>query len=266
MSFISNLIHDPIHAKYIKYTNYVNKITQNGDMSIFKSIPDYKYMLEHVDYKLGLKYLIKLLSLGISVKDIEDFAKINDSIGSPTKYKYPHILIPISPSNLRYIYQAHLILSHFRTHGSHINIVEIGGGYGGLYLAINHFYKRFGMTIDSYSIIDLPEIIKFQQLYLSKFNAITTIPLQLYSAYEFGANMPKSPNLCLISSYCFSEISLDFQSNYINNVFPYIEKAFIAWNCIPFYGINGMDAVVTPYLDESNPYTYYVYLTKSASQ
>jgi hypothetical protein len=251
---------------YATYVNYVNVLTATGDLSSFKSASEYTYMLEHVDYKLGLKYLIKMLSLGISMKDVEDFAKINDSIGSPTKYKYPHILIPISPSNLRYVYQAHLILSHFRTHGTHINIVEIGGGYGGLYLAINHFYKRFGMTIDSYSIIDLPEIIKFQQLYLSKFNAITTIPLQLYSAYEFGANMPKSPNLCLISSYCFSEIAKEFQDKYIENVFPYTEMAFIAWNHIPRYNINGMDAVVTPYLDESNPYTYYVYLTKSASQ
>ena len=228
MSFIHDPINDPIHAKYVKYTNYVNKITQHGDMSIFKSIPDYKYMLEHVDYKLGLKYLAKILELGISMKDVEDFAKINDSVGSPIKYKFSNLSINISPSNLRYVYQAHLILSHFRTHGSHINIVEIGGGYGGLYLAINYFYKRFGMTIESYSIIDLPEIIKLQQLYLSKFNAITTIPLQLYSAYEFGANMPKSPNLCLISSYCFSEISLDFQNKYINNVFPHLEKAFIA--------------------------------------
>lgn len=247
---------------YVKYVNYVNMLNSTGDLSTFKSVPDYTYMLEHVDYKLGLTYLIKLLELGVSTKDIEEFSKINDSIGSPIKYKYQPLSIPISPSNLRYVYQAHLILSHFRTHGTHINIVEIGGGYGGLYLAINHFYKRFGMTIDSYSIIDLPEIIKFQQLYLSKFNAITTIPTQLYSAYEFGANLPKSPNLCLVSSYSFSEISIDYQKKYIENIFPYLEKGFIAWNNIPLYDINGMESKSIRYLDESVPNTYYVYLTK----
>lgn len=258
----SELFNDPEHEKYIRYTEYVKNITSSNDLSSFKMNPAYSYMLEHVSYKQGLKYLAQILSLGIDIKDVEEFAKMNDSLGSPFKFKFNELSFPVSSTNLRYVYQAHLILSHFRTLGNPINIVEIGGGYGGLYLAINYFNKKFNLQIDSYSIIDLPEIIELQKLYTSKFNAVTTIPLQVYSANEFGANLPKTKNLCLISSYSFSEIAMSMQNKYIENIFPHLEKGFIAWNNISVYNINGMDAFITPYLDETVPYTYYVYLSK----
>jgi hypothetical protein len=43
-------------------------------------------------------------------------------------------------------------------------------------------------------------------------------------------------NSFLISNYAFSEISIDIQKQYINNVInPYINNGFVLWNHMPLY-------------------------------
>jgi hypothetical protein len=220
-------------ADYSIYTNYVNEILQTGDLSSFKSNPNYTYVLEHVSYEQGLQYYecIKQ-STNISENSIRVFAGMNDAIGSPTQYKYGSITL--SPTCLRYIWQSHLILTHFanKSNNQPIDIVEIGGGYGGLCLAIHTLSKYYPVNIHSYTIIDLDAPRRLQKLYLSHFNL--TYPIDFVDASTYGEEIAKQ-GLFLISNYCFSELDSVFQAKYINHLFHKVSHGFIAWNHIPLY-------------------------------
>ncbi len=63
--------------------------------------------------------------------------------------------------SLGYIYHSHLILTHLKTCILD-TIVEVGGGYDGLCLALHLFAAKYNVNIKSYTIVDLPSISKLQ--------------------------------------------------------------------------------------------------------
>jgi hypothetical protein len=111
---------------YARYVQYVAKLLKTGDLSTFKRNPDYTYMLEHTSGAQGQQYLDLLKHTKVSSKDIHEFSKKNDAIGGTNQKMYGEL--SLSPSNLRYLYQAYLIIKHFQKFKMTINIVEIGGG------------------------------------------------------------------------------------------------------------------------------------------
>lgn len=224
---------------YDAYSDYVGSICSEKNLKEFKSNPLYTYMLEHVSTHHGKQYLeyIRKTSL-LSIDDVIQFCTINDATGSPKKEEYPVFLkdVSVSPSSLRYIYHAHLILSHMKSLNSDAlrDIVEIGGGYGGLCLAIHHLAPKYGVHINSYTICDLTNIIRLQELYLNHVNP--NMNVNFVDAATYGVDIPHD-NLFLISNYCFSEISPDHQAKYRQCLFSKVEHGFFVWNCIPVYDI-----------------------------
>jgi hypothetical protein len=215
---------------YQRYENFLVSCVENKRLENFKKNPSYTEILEHTSFDQGISYLRLIGLSSITQDEIKEFSSKNDSFGNPAKHDFGFVIC--SPSNLRYIYHAHLILSHFKTFDLPINIVEIGGGYGGLYLAICFFAKKYDVVISSYTIIDLPVVTRFQQLYLSNF--LLEIPVEFVDSTTYGESLSK-PNLFLISNYCFSEISMEHQQKYIKNLFNKISHGFFAWNHIPLY-------------------------------
>jgi hypothetical protein len=90
---------------YEKYLKYVENMCDK-DLNSFKTHPDYTYMLEHTSKELGELYLTKIIETGISISDIENFCKLNDSIGAPMLFNFDRLDCNCSPSSLRYLYQA----------------------------------------------------------------------------------------------------------------------------------------------------------------
>lgn len=84
---------------------------------------------------------------------------MNDKYGNPKQHKFMYngLEIMCSPTSLRYVFHSLLILKHFKTVSTK-KMVEVGCGYGGLFLGINHFAKILNMEIDKYYFIDLPEV------------------------------------------------------------------------------------------------------------
>lgn len=214
---------------YDEYENFVSETVNSKDLLNFKSNNHYTYMLEHVSKEQGLEYLNVLQEI-LTFEEIIAFCFLNDSLGNPTKYNYNRGLI-CSPTSLRYLYHAHLALKELEKNKLK-DIVEIGGGYGGLYLAIDFLHKKYLVEINSYNIIDLSPVIKLQQLYTSNFN--TEIKLFVNESNLFGSNIDKN-NLFLISNYCFSELPREIQSKYIEFLFPKVLHGFITWNHIYTY-------------------------------
>lgn len=220
---------------YEKYKHFVASL---HDFSDFKSNPDYTYMLEHVDFKTGMSILNVLINeLKIDEKIISRVVKKNDEIGNPIKYKYTDDIV-CSPTSIRYVYHAHIILDYMKKLKlNHINIVEIGGGYGGLCLCLYNMKELYNLEIKSYNIIDLKEIHKLQREYLNYHN----IKVNIYDADRYGSDINNN-DIFLIGTYSLSEFENEIQQNYINNLLSKSNHGFLIWNR-PFHGI-GIDCEV----------------------
>lgn len=219
---------------YGRYERYVSHILSQDNLNSFKTHPDYTYMLEHVSFEQGTLYKAYIeKDTTLSSDDIRQFCMLNDSVGSPSRMMFDGGLI-CSPTSLRYIWQAYIILTYFKrlTGDEPIDIVELGGGYGGLCLAIHTFAPHLQVNIRSYTIIDLDAPNRLQEKYLAGFPM--TFPVSFVRANTYGASISGTSNY-FISNYCFSEIDNANQNNYIQTLFPKIIHGFMAWNHIPIY-------------------------------
>jgi hypothetical protein len=92
-------------------------------------------------------------------------------------------------------------------------------------------------------------------MYISKVNP--DIHVEYIDAGTFGSGITDK-NLCLVSTYCFSEIPLELQHSYINTLFPKISHGFIAWNNIPVYDF-GFTSRIEGEIPNSAPNNRFVY-------
>jgi hypothetical protein len=199
----------------------------------FKSNPNYTDILEHVSFQQGYEYInhIKNVFPNILFDNILEFVAINDKYGYPKKYEFTFSdgqLLNCSPTSIRYVFHSLIILQHYKNKQACKNVVEVGCGYGGLFLAICYFSKLLDINIDSYSFIDLPEICGLIKKYLEMHKDIIHIDYSIHSAYNYGSDVDKQ-NLFLISNYCFTEISNEHRNKYIETLFPKISNGFILW-------------------------------------
>lgn len=224
----------------ISYDAYVDCIKYNltltPDQWEFKSNFNYTGILEHVSQGEGIQYLEKIQtmysSFYLSKKDfLTNLCYKNDAFGLTVKYTY-HDFAHCSPTNLRYIYQTLLILDHVKSEMlNNLNIIEIGGGYGGLAFFIKNIAPIYGIKISSYTIFDLPAPTQLQKKYLSAHG----MDIEVAILDSFDPSLLHK-NSFLISNYAFSEIDMNVQEKYTEKVLnPYVSHGFLAWNFIQIY-------------------------------
>ena len=224
-----------LYKQYIDYiTTFINL---DKNEWTFKSNPNYTYMLEHVDVNQGNEYLFNIKNkfnefYNNNKQYLIDLSNKNDLYGKTIKYNIESFNT-CSPTNLRYILHSLLILTYINECGlKDMDLIEIGGGYGGLCFYINKLSKLFNININSYTIFDLPEALSLQSKYLNA--------LDINNINFCGINNINNikNNSFLISNYAFSEISLDLQKEYTNKLLnPYVSHGFIAWNNIDVYNL-----------------------------
>jgi hypothetical protein len=113
---------------------------------------------------------------------------------------------------------------------NNIDVIEIGGGYGGLCFFLYKLSHLFNIHINSYSIFDLQEPLLLQKKYLENIN-VNGVHFTTMDDLE---NIKK--NSFLISNYAYSEISLDLQKKYTEKLLnPYVSHGFLTWNFIEPY-------------------------------
>lgn len=214
------------------YEHYDQCISENKDLPMdqmtFKADPRYRAILEHVSYEHGMQYLQNIIKdyddiFHENLNAIVDLAKTNDRYGHTLKNKFPHF-DNISPSNLRYIYHSFVILDMMKQKDiNNVDIIEIGGGYGGLCFYLHNLCGLFDINISTYRIYDIPNALDLIKKYVGHFGI------------EINTADPKSGSF-LISNYCFSELDDNLRSYYAENVIkPYISYGFMAWNAINVY-------------------------------
>ena len=246
-----------LNIDYSYYSDFIGSICDTKDLSGFKTNHHYNAILEHVAGHTGSEYLETIFSsTPITKSEVVAFCALNDSVGDPIKQEYHEDML-VSPTSLRYIFHAHLILTHMKKF-SLVDIVEVGGGYGGLCLCLHFFAEKYGIRINSYRICDLPNILRLQKLYLKCLNP--ALDIEFVDARTYGENIECERELFLISNYCFSEIARSEQEQYRARLFPKVGHGFMAWNMIPIYdfGFGGEMVYETEY-PLTGPHNLYVY-------
>jgi len=256
---------------YNSYLRYVENINfDNIKYSNFKNNPEYNGILEHVSREQGINYLnlIKKDFSDITFKQIKDFSSINDRYGEPKKETYDYVNnedITASPTSIRYIYHALLILKHYKDNTSS-EIVEVGCGYGGLFLAICFFSRILDIKIDKYYFIDLPQVCNLINNYLLINKDHISINYEIHSSNNY-INKIRNTNLFFISNYCFTEITEEYRNNYIKYLLPNVSCGFIIWQTVFGFNIeNAYKILKVKYIKEELPQTapnenknYFVY-------
>lgn len=262
---------------YSEYQKYVGQIIRQNTLENFKQNPNYTYMLEHVNEEQGKQYLYHIKELlndsfysKLNFSQIHSYLIFNDSFGNPKKstFTYDNQLVFCSPSSLRYVLQSLLILKHIHQTNSK-KLIELGCGYGGLFLAINFFSKLLNIEINKYYMIDLPEICDLIQKYLEYNRHLVSVEYETHSSVNYGADINDS-ELFFISNYCFTEIAGEHRDNYVSRLFPKISNGFIIWQtCFGLtkpeehiFGIKKIMNVVeeypqTAFISNKNYYVYF---------
>jgi len=221
---------------YDDYLRYIKTILNDKkEKWRFKSNSNYTRILEHVSFATGQEYLNVIIKKFNNLflrekKRLIELCKLNDSYGQPNKFVYANFTT-CSPTNLRYILHSLLILHHIQKKKmNQVDIIEIGGGYGGLYVFIKNLAPLFNISLNTYTIFDLLEASKLQKKYLQGLGYPDVNCCQIDNFKNLKADS------FLISNYAFSEIPLKLQKEYTENIInPFISHGFLTWNYIPVY-------------------------------
>lgn len=184
-------------------------------------------ILEHVSYEEGLLYLKERKNIFPKLEDSIAKIKENDLVGSPILYDYPNIGF-ISPTTIRYAKNAYDIASMvIPSSYEMVNVVEIGGGYGGLCKMLNGCFALY-----NYLLVDLPEVNELSKRYLSQYygecrGIVWTTPEQLEKQNEEITNI----HMC-ISNYAFSECNREAQIMYYEKLIRNSNMFYITYNHI----------------------------------
>ena len=218
------------------YDNYrlsiKTQLNLNPEEWNFKSNCYYTAILEHCNGHHAEQYFDVIIKkfktfYESNFETLKNICKLNDKYAKTKKYNLKNFML-CSPSNLRYILHSLLFLEDVKKYKlNNINIIEIGGGYGGLCFFIHNIAPLYEININSYTIFDLLEPSLLQKRYL---NALNIEKVNFCQIDNFD-NLKNDS--FLISNYAFSEISKELQTEYIEKIInPYTTFGFLAWNFI----------------------------------
>lgn len=187
----------------------------------FKSNPHYTPVLEHVDENLGRMYYENICRDNKYIFDnyIEKFCE-NDRIGNPRKSSYGGV--NISPTTIRYIKNT-IDIASLCGDSEIKKIVEVGGGYGGLCKTLSVV-----CDFDEYILVDLPEVSQLQRKYIDNFPEIKD-KVKCVSCLDYGTIHDVD---LFISNYALSELTVDAQMNYYDNIVTNSKTLYITYNNI----------------------------------
>ena len=188
----------------------------------WKRHTDVVFMLEHVKKEFAETYLDLLVAGGIPIDVIQMYARRVDSIGGAQIEVFRREKILVASSTcLRYLCHAMQIVDFVQED----EIVEIGGGYGGLLVAIAAMREiRSVETPLRYTIVDLPGPNCLQKKYVACF------PLGDIDVHIRDCSDENGGRICLISNYCLAEMGQSNRDKYIETMMPKAVRGYFQWN------------------------------------
>ena len=138
---------------YSRYQQAIkSQLILNKEELNFKNDSNYTYMLEHVDNNLGHKYLHTIKNnfkqfYESNFEFLKNICHLNDKYGKTNKYQMKDFMT-CSPTNIRYLLHTLLILEDIKKYKlNNVDIIEIGGGYGGLCFFVHSIAPLYEINI-----------------------------------------------------------------------------------------------------------------------
>ena len=171
---------------------------------------------------------LNLLEIGI----------LNDTYLNSYKFDYEYILknhvelstYKLSYCCISYVLKALNILNHIKVLNiDNLNIVEIGGGYGGQAFILLKLAKKINVNIQSYSIFDIKYPSLLQNKYIEYTKLADEFKVKSYDNFNLDKDVKDNFNF-LISNYALSEISTHIQDEYFKKILYNVKHGFLLWN------------------------------------
>lgn len=224
---------------YMKDSEYTHvsvckeAIVNENIFNNFKNIREYTNILEHANYEQGIGYLLNIFNNEEYKKFNWNLLLENDLIGNPKTFNYKDIFdkydiklnnYNISPTTLRYISFGINMIKYILNYKKDIDIVEVGGGYGGQCKILFDLSIIYDINIKSYTIIDLSDVSDLQKKYLDKLGYVDKIH------YQKSNNITIKNYDFFISNFALSEFVDEVRDFYIENVLKYSKYYYMVWN------------------------------------
>ena len=196
------LIKENIENRYLDAC--IKAVKNNNYFSRFRRIKKYQSILSGGERKIGtdaIKKIRQYNKLNELINHI-NIIKESDVIGKPIKHSFNNIG-RLDPTTLKY-FSDYIEIKNF--YGKKFNnIIEIGGGYGGLCLILSKF-----VNFNKYFLIDLPPPLRLQKKFLQK-NAVKKILF-----IDDIEKIKKTSFDLLIADSSLSELSLENIKKYFS--------------------------------------------------
>jgi hypothetical protein len=221
----------------------------NGDWKRGEGAYDgVRFMLEHVTRGHAERYLEHVRALGVADADIQRLVALNDARGGATLEDFAGVRAGVGAgagagagggapppplratgASLRYLYHALLIVNHAPEPAA-LDVVEVGGGYGGFALMLDAVLAWRGRALRSYRIYDLGGPRLLQMAYLEAVDAGRGVFCWGDSSTS-GNDVPADCELSLLTSaYAISEFPDAVSDAYLKALAGRAAHAFFAWN------------------------------------
>lgn len=212
---------------YIAANNNYNNFEYNLYLELNKNVSNYDFF--HNPYIYGIfglsiehskKYIQQIQTEfpSFNIKEFTEEISNFNKIGNPDIFYSHEFNLNVSPNLLRYIYHALLISKYLP---NSCNIIEIGGGYGGLC----YWLQKVNKNIKSYTILDLAISNKIQDECLKYLKT----PCNFCSNVKEFKKDNNNP-MFVISNYGFSEFNSYYQQLYTDNIIKFADAGFMIWN------------------------------------
>ncbi len=197
-----------------------NSASNDKIFEYFRREPGIREIVEGIPSSVGHAYYEKLRT---KLGD-EELALMWERIIENDRYGNPELveLMPhgcAASTTMRYAWN----VIDMNIHGivlDDVDIVEVGGGYGGLCRMIYAFHKP-----KSYTIIDLPEALNLASRYLKCYD----IDARMVSCYAYNEELIDT----FISNYALTELTKSVQNEYVNKLLKRSRYGYITYNSQP---------------------------------
>tara|TARA_B100000287_G_C20674086_1_gene794544 strand:+ start:849 stop:1820 length:972 start_codon:yes stop_codon:yes gene_type:complete len=216
-----------------QYRSCLSKLV-NDQKSIedFKSgkYPEIHAIYEHApieESESGLDFVIDRVPH--LLEDIDNLI-INDKFGSPHpssfyNWNYEGRNYSITNSTVRYIWNLAYLGMLFEDLDG-MDIVEVGPGYGGLFLTLNSYWNN----IKSYTFVDVPEASALQKKYIESTGIDFGDTKINYVSADNVESIYNNKYDLFISNWSFSEMMTETQDIYLNNIMPNCKRGMCICN------------------------------------
>jgi len=202
-----------------RYTNSLKQAAEDDIVfNFFRREPGVREIVEGVPDCVGFGYHAKLKETEFFKNNLEKIQQ-NDKVGSPRQFLIDGQ--PWASTTLRYAWNV-LDMSLNGVQLDYADVVEVGGGYGGLARMIHAFH-----TPKSYTIVDLPEALALAKRFLEAYDIVN---VNYVSCLEYGENLPIDT---FISNYALTELTRNVQAGYIDKLMHRAKCGYVTYNSQP---------------------------------